>query len=147
MYAFVDRPLAELDPSARLLVWAMRAWVADAGRRACPAARVAGAFAHCNLLSGMQPFLRLMATLNRFGLETLHFRTPSCARLSEDEAILLSLACMAADSRAAEVQATLALLVEDEATGDALLALDALAKAMVAADLAPRWPLPCTGRN
>lgn len=144
MYAFVDRPLSELDPGTRFLAWAMRNWVIDAGQRICPAARVAAPFAACNLMSGLQPFLRLMTTLNRHGLETMHFCRPSCPRLSEHEAILLSLACLAADGRVAEVQAALPLLVEDEATGEALMALDALAKAMTAADLAPNWPLPCT---
>lgn len=143
MYAFVDRRLSELDPGTRFLAWAMRNWVIDAGRQVCPAARVAGPFAACNLLSGLQPFLRLMTTLNRFGLETMHFCRPSCPRLSEHEAILLSLACLTTDGRLAEVQAALPLVVEEEAAGEVLMALDALAKAMTAADLAPAWPLPC----
>lgn len=144
MYAFVDRRLSDLDPGTRFLAWAMRNWVVDAGQRVCPAARVAGPFAACNLLSGLQPFLRLMTTLNRFGLETMHFCRPACPRLSEHEAILLSLACLAADGRTADVAAAVPLLVEEEAAGEALIALDALAKAMTAADLAPSWPSPCT---
>lgn len=69
MYAFVDRPVSQLDPANHLLVWAMRSWVEVVGQKQCPGHAIGAAFARRNMIAGLQPFLRMMAVLNRGGLE------------------------------------------------------------------------------
>lgn len=141
MYQFVDRPLASLDDGARFLVWAMRGWVAAIGTSRCPGTVIATPFARLNMLSGLQPFLRSMALLNRHGLEQMKFCSTRCTHVSEHEAILLSVACLMAEGRAAEAHASLSLIVEEEAAGDLFEAVDALTRAMGAAALSPEWPV------
>lgn len=140
MYPFIDRPLAETTDGCRFLVWSMRCWVTAAGECACPAQIVAPSFANLNLLSGLQPFLRTMALLNRHGLQQMKFCSTQCRTISEHEAILLGIACLMADGRGSEAQASLVLLVEEEAVAPMFTALDALVRAMEAAALAPAWP-------
>ena len=38
MYAYLDRPIATLDEGGKILVWAMRQWMAAISKRSCPVA-------------------------------------------------------------------------------------------------------------
>ncbi|PKB13524.1 hypothetical protein B0I00_3329 [Novosphingobium kunmingense] len=118
MYAFVDRPLAQLDAASRLLVWAMRSWVEAVGRRQCPGFVIGTAFARHNMIAGIQPFLRMMAGLNRGGLENLEFCRLACNHVSEHEAILLQLVSDARSQEVVSVRDTLSILVEEDYVGD-----------------------------
>lgn len=140
MYQFVDRPLTSLDDGGRFLVWAMRGWVAAAGTHRCPGTIIAPPFARRNMLSGLQPFLRCMAILNRHGLEQMKFCSARCPHIAEHEAVLLSVACLMARGHAADAHASLTMLVEEEAAGDLFQSMDALIRAMGAAALSPQWP-------
>lgn len=118
MYAIVDRPVAELEPSSRLLVWAMRSWVEAVGRRQCPGLVIGPAFAKQNMIASLKPFLRMMAGLNRGGLENLEFCRLACTHVSEHEAILLQLVSDAGGGEVLIVRDTLSMLVEEEYVGD-----------------------------
>lgn len=147
MYQFVDRPLAQAPEGCRMLVWSMRKWVAAAAQRDCPAQALASPFARLNLLSGLQPFLRIMALLNRHGLARLRFCSTRCKAVGEDEAVMLGIAGLLAASRPVEAQACLALLVEEEALAGLFEAFDALVRAMAAAGLEPAVPLSPAPRD
>lgn len=147
MYHFVDRPLAQAPEGCRMLAWSMRKWVAAAAQRECPAQALASPFAQLNLLSGLQPFLRVMALLNRHGLDKLRFCNPRCKKVGEDEAVILGIACLLAESRPVEAQACMTMLVEENAVGGLFEAFDALVRAMAAAGLAPALPLAPAPRD
>lgn len=141
MYDFLDRPVTSLDHGGRFLVWSTRNWVQAAGNRKCPASVIARAFSKWNMLSGLQPFLRVMAQFNRHGLHNFQFCALPCNHVSEHEAIIISLVCSLRDSRPDLVKSTLALLVEEEAIADVIGSLSALGRAMDAAGIYPDRPV------
>lgn len=114
MYAFVDRPVSKLDPASQLLVWAMRRWVEAVGQKQCPGHAIGAAFARRNMIAGLQPFLRMMAVLNRWGLENFEFCRLTCNHVSEHEAILLQVIGEARGNQAESLPSTLSMLVEEE---------------------------------
>ena len=135
MYEFIDRPVTSLDHGGRLLVWAMRSWVTAVKDRKCPAHALAPAFASAKILSSLQQFLRTMGLFNRHGLETFQFHAVNCARISEHEAILLSLFQAMRGQLREMARETLGLLVEEVAVDDLLLSLSHLTGAMAATGL------------
>ncbi|HEY0959748.1 MAG TPA: hypothetical protein VGE05_10825 [Novosphingobium sp.] len=137
MYDFMDRPVTSLDQGGRLLVWSMRSWVKAMGERDCPATKIGIAFAQWNVISGLQPFLRIMALFNRHGLETFQFCALACNHVSEHEALILSLVCSLPDGRPEAVRDTLMLLVEEDCVGDVLAALMVLARSLEKAAIFP----------
>jgi hypothetical protein len=137
MYEFLDRPVTGLDNGGRFLVWSMRTWVGEAGNKTCPANRLAPPFAHWRMLSGLQPFLRMMALFNRYGLAELSFCALRCNHVSEHEAIILSLLCSRRDGRPEQLHATLALMVDEDGICGLIEALSALGGAMDAAGITP----------
>jgi hypothetical protein len=140
VYAFVDRPVTSLDRGCRFLVWSMRSWVLAVHGRTCPGPALAPAFAKWRMVSGLQPFLRLMLVLNRDALHELHFCSLKCNRISEDEAVVLSLFVTIASSHRLAARDTLALIVGEDALGDALCAIEQVSGALCAADMAPAAP-------
>lgn len=114
MYAFVDHPVSQLDPANQLLVWAMRGWVEAVGQKQCPGIAIGSAFARRNMITGLQPFLRMMAVLNRGGLENFEFCRLACNHVSEHEAILLQMIGEARGNYGASLRNTLSLLVDEE---------------------------------
>jgi hypothetical protein len=145
MYEFLDHPVTGLDHGGRFLIWSMRNWVRAMGERTCPATAIGTAFARWNMIAGLQPFLRMMTLFNRSGLETFQFCALPCNHVSEHEAIILSVVCALHDRRPAEVQGTLALLVEEDAVGDLLDSLNALGDCMARAAIFPERRLGVTG--
>ena len=141
MYDFIDRPLSVLDQGGRFLTWSMRSWVKAMAERQCPASAIAPAFARSNVLPGLQPFLRIMATFNRSALEPFQFCALPCNHVSEHEAIILSLVCSLRDSAPDAIGDTLAMLVEDDSLGELIVALAALGRAMEAAAIFPARPI------
>jgi hypothetical protein len=146
MYDFIDRPVTDLDRGGRFLVWAMRSWVRAASERQCPASAVVQAFGQWNMLTGLQPFLRIMAIFNRHGLEEFNFGELECNRVSEHEAIIISLIISLQGGHPVLVRQTLDLLAEGEVVGDLILALGSLGQAMVAAVIHPRRPVQCSAQ-
>lgn len=105
MYGYVDRPVAQLDPTSQLLMWATRSWVELGGRRQCPGHAIGAAFARRNMMAGLQPFLRLIATDNRAGLENFMSSRLACCHVSEHETILLQVVDEASASLGARIAA------------------------------------------
>lgn len=135
MYAFVDRPVSQLDPASQLLVWAMRSWVETVGQKQCPGHAIGAAFARRNMIAGLQPFLRMMAVLNRWGLENFEFCRLACNHISEHEAILLQMIGEARGNRAESLPSTLSLLVEEECVAVLFETILTLGKALDRAGL------------
>jgi hypothetical protein len=140
MYEFLDRPVTSLDPGGRFLIWAMRSWVKSMDDKRCPATTVGTAFAKWDMLTGLQPFLRMMALFNRHGLETFQFCPLRCNHVSEHEALILSLVIAHRDSQPETVRNTLALLAEEEAIGQLITAFSELGRSMAKALIFPGLP-------
>lgn len=137
MYDFLDRPVTSLDHGGRFLIWSMRSWVKARGERQCPAQAIAAAFAKWRMIAGLQPFLRIMALFNLYGLETFGFCQLHCNHISEHEAIIVSLVCSLQDSRPEAVVETASLLVEEECVTELISSLSALGRSLDQADIFP----------
>jgi hypothetical protein len=61
--------------------------------------------------------------------------------VSEHEAIILSLLCSLRDERPLRLQATLAMLIDEDGIGDLIEALSLLGRAMAAAGIYPQRPV------
>lgn len=125
MYDYVDRDIGALDTGSRFLIWAMRGWVQTLTDGHCPPAALGPAFARSGMLSALPHFHVAMIVLNREGKETLAFALLACARVSEDEAIILSLVRAIGADRMEQARATIALLVLEDSVGTLLRALSA----------------------
>jgi hypothetical protein len=147
MYDFLDRPVTGLDHGGRFMVWSMRSWVKAMTERHCPGSAIGAAFARWNMIAGLQPFLRVMALINRHGLENFQFCALACNHVSEHEAIILALVCSLRDARPEALRDTLALLVEEDSIGELLAALSALGRTMDEAAIFPARPLAAGCRN
>ena len=147
MYDFLDRPVTSLDHGGRFMIWSMRSWVKAMAERQCPGSAIGAAFARWNMIAGLQPFLRVMALINRHGLESFQFCALACNHVSEHEAIILSLVCSLRDSRPDTLRDTLALLVEDDSIGDQIGALSALGRMMDEAAIFPSRPVTAGCQN
>ena len=140
MYEFVDRPVTSLNKGCRFLLWSMRSWILVAKHRECPGQTLAPAFAQWKLIGGLQPFLRLMIRLNHDSLEKIHICALNCNRVSEHEAILLSLFVGLANGERLRARNIISLLVADEAVGDMLSAATRLAISLYHAEMEPANP-------
>ena len=126
MYKYVDRPAAELDPTSRLVLGAMRTWVVQVGQGQCPGTSIGAAFAGRNMIAALHPLLRMMALLNRGGLDNFAFCRVACNHVSEHEAIFLQLMDDAQAGRAMSLRRAIAMLVEEEYVGELFDAVVAL---------------------
>lgn len=140
MYEFLDRPVTSLDRGGRFLIWSMRSWVAAIAKKQCPADVIAGGFGKWDILSGLHPFLRMMALFNRHGLANFDFCALTCNHVSEHEAIILSLVGTLGNPPAEVARGTLSLLVDEDSIGDVLIALSHLSRAMCVAEIHPEPP-------
>jgi hypothetical protein len=141
MYQFVDRDLDSVDAGSRFLVWSMRAWVTSMAQRTCPAHALAPAFARWRMIGGLQAFHRAMLMLNRDALETLGFASLACSRVSEHEALILSLVVTLRGGNPRVARDTLELMVQEEAVGDMLEALSTIGATMAVAGIFPGDPV------
>ena len=140
MYDYIDRPVTQLGRGGRFLIWSMRSWVQAMRGEPCPSSVLAPAFAKWKMIGGLQPFHRAMLLLNRDALETFGFCSLTCNRVSEHEAIMLTLIGAAGTGHRQRLRETLALIVEEDSVGDLLRSLCELAGAMSAAMLLPEAP-------
>jgi hypothetical protein len=140
MYDFLDRPVARLDPGGRMLTWAMRHWVEALGEGRCPAGRLGPTFVKWRVLPALPHFHIAMMILARDGLETLPFARRNCGRVSDGEALILSLVRTAHTAPAAQVEAILALVVTSESVQAMRAALRALTAHLAESRLIPERP-------
>ncbi|CAN5384231.1 hypothetical protein BH10PSE12_BH10PSE12_35080 [soil metagenome] len=145
MYDFLDRRVAELDPGGRLLIWAMRLWMEAWGERRCPPARLRSTFRQWRVLPALPHFHMAMMLLARDGRETLPFAPCNCGRVSEGEALMLSLVRAAQDVpgrdlSGGDLETTLALVVTSESVQAMRAALRALTVPLAESGLIPQMP-------
>jgi len=89
MYRYVDREIATVGEAERLLVLAMRDWVAAASRGRCPVDAIMPRMLAHRLVGGLEPFHFIMATLARHGRTRFEFGCPCHRSVTEGEAVLL----------------------------------------------------------
>ena len=136
MYAFVDRPVADLGRAGKFVLWAMRGWIHAASEGVCPPGRLAAAFARHGALPALPHVHRLLAELNTRALENVAFLPLAHERIGCDEAVLLQLWADAA-TQPPRAHATLSLLIEEEAVAPAFDALLSAAARLGLAGLGP----------
>ncbi|MBV9840822.1 MAG: hypothetical protein JOY99_04665 [Sphingomonadaceae bacterium] len=136
MYELVDRPVERLSEGSRFLLWAMRAWTDSLGRRQCPPGALAGVFLRAGVIEALPDFHRLLTTFSREAKIVLGLAPMHCGRISEDEAILLSL-WSDAEREPLRAQATLELLIQTDAVPNAFQALLTTAQQLRGAGLPP----------
>jgi len=122
MYDLVDRPVMQLAPGGRFLIWAMRGWIQSATRGNCPPGALAPAFARHGVLPALPHLHMMLADLNRRATRKITFSPLACQYIGDDEAVLLQV-CRDTTQDPPRARATLALLLEDEAVGPAFTAL------------------------
>lgn len=91
MYQYLDRTVSELAPGDALLLWAMRQWVDAMRAGRCPCAALGPALAAQRVSAMLPDFNIAMMLLDREGHAQLQFCALGCARISDDEALLLAL--------------------------------------------------------
>lgn len=140
MYEFVDRPIAALDHGSRFLIWTLRNWVKALVDGRCPAAAIGPAFVKWDMMAAFPPFHRLLSALNTHGSQTLAVAPVECRRVSEHEAIFLSLISGLEQRRPDVMHDTVAMLVEEQYISTVLSAISTLGGAMLEAGIFPRQP-------
>jgi hypothetical protein len=140
MYEYVDRPIAALDPGSRLLVWAMRHWVAATTSRRCAQAAIGPAFAKFGALDALPHFHMSLMILSREASQQLSFAPLHCLHVGEDEALLLRL--FASRGHHHTLQGTLALIVDAAAVSSLRAAMTATALSLEMVGLLPIPPAP-----
>lgn len=140
MYDFVDRPVASLDHGGRFLIWSMRAWVRSMHHGRCPCTAIGPAFAQFKMIAGLPNFHMMMMIFNRDALETFRFCALECGRVSEHEALILSLIYGMRMSRPEVVRATLVLVVDEDSITPLVTAVASLGQAMAGAGIFPDKP-------
>jgi hypothetical protein len=122
VYDFVDRPVARLSFGGRFLLWAMRGWVHSASNGKCPPGALAPAFARHGALPALPHFHRVIGELNTRAERTISLAPLNHCCITDDEAVLLQLWRDASEDPP-RAEATLTLLVQAEAVGEAFDAL------------------------
>ncbi|MBU0554866.1 MAG: hypothetical protein KKD64_06230 [Alphaproteobacteria bacterium] len=141
MYAFLDQPVIMLSRGGQMMVWAMRHWTRAVGAGRCPCGDVGPGFLKAKLMPGFPHFHMMMALLNRHALDKLAFADIDCPRISDGEALLLSLIRMAGEDSPEHLASAAALVIQPTAVPPLLMALDSLAGALAQADLWPALPM------
>jgi hypothetical protein len=137
MYEYLDRRVTSLDKGGQFLIWSMRSWVRALSERQCPGAWLGPAFAKWSVLTALPQFHAFMAILNRDALEALSFCQLTCQRVSEHEAILLSLFRRSSCEERQPIRDTIALLVDEVAVEPLFDALTQASIILVDAELLP----------
>lgn len=141
MYDFIDRPVTALNRGGRLLVWAMRQWVQAAQAGRCPCGDLRPTFESRGLGAVYPHFHGMMAVLNRHAVETMRFGAVDCARVSEHEALVISLIRAAQGEEKLRVGETAALIVGRQQYPYLLGPMAALAQALADANRLPATPV------
>jgi len=138
MYRYLDRAVDRIDEPERFLLTAMRTWVgaARAGRCCCQALHAG--FAWRGVAEALPDFNMLMATLDQDGFGQIRFGAAGSARVTDDEARLLSLFATAQEGPIARLKRVAAGLVVEDAVGTLAQAADFVATAMATGTTAHR---------
>lgn len=123
MYRFLDRHVADLDPSHRFLLTAMRLWTNVAAN---PEA-VARTFSAAGATETLCDFGIAMTTLERDSSWMLRLAPAGHGRVQEDEARLLALFDAGLAGRPVDVRRLAASLVSDDAAPRLATAVELIA--------------------
>lgn len=130
MYRYLDRTIATLEEQDRFLVAAMRNWVGAVQTGRCDCRQLQHAFRTRGMEDALQDFGILMATLNHEGVGRLHFGTRCEARVTDDEARLLSLFAVAQAGPLTRLKHVAATLVAEQAIARLAQAVDYVSTAL-----------------
>ncbi|WP_454883780.1 hypothetical protein [Sphingomonas oryzagri] len=122
MYDLIDRPVMQLAPGGRFMIWAIRGWIQSATRGTCPPGALAPAFARHGVLPALPHLHMMLVAFNRRATRQIAFSPLACNHIGDDEAVLLQL-CRDAIGDPPRAHATLALLLEQESVGPAFSSL------------------------
>jgi hypothetical protein len=135
MYRYLDRPVSELEPRDRLLLWSMRHWVRSTTTGRCPCVVLGPAFQDLEIADALPHFAMVMFTLNADARTRLRFATPCSPRVGDDEACLLSLFDAGTKSAPGLLRRLADQLVCFQAAGNLAAAVSLTAATLVAAPL------------
>lgn len=113
----------------------MRAWVKSMHESRCPCTAIGPAFAKWKMIAGLPNFHKKMLIFNRDALDTFCFCPLDCNRVSEHEALILSVFDGMRMSRRDVVRATLELVAEQDAVADLVTAILSLGLSLTEAGL------------
>lgn len=122
MYDFVDRPVAQLRPAGRLLLWSMRRWTHAIHARSCPPGALASIFARYGVLPALPHIHMLLTELNQQARRSISLSPVAHQLIGDDEAVLLQ-ACRDAELDPPKARTTLTLLLTEDAVEGAFSAL------------------------
>ena len=127
MYRYLDRPVGELEPAQRLLVWAMRNWVGALSNGRCPCSVLGAAFDSCGIADALSDFNTAMLVLNGEGVGSLRL-APLCGRhVRDDEARLLTLFAAGLDGDERQLRRLADQLVRPDAVWHLITAVERIA--------------------
>ena len=138
MYDLIDRPVMNLSAGGRFILWAARGWIRSAMSGHCPPGALAPAFARHGVLPALLHLHMLLVELSRSANRKLAFAPLPHRRIGDDEAVLLQL-CRDAQDAPARACATLRMILDEGAVGDAFTALLAFVALLREGDLDGVW--------
>lgn len=138
MYRYLDRAVDRIDEPERFLLTAMRTWVGAARAGRCCCQELHAGFARRGVAEALPDFNMLMATLDQDGFGQIRFGAAGSARVTDDEARLLSLFATAQEGPIARLKRVAAGLVVEDAVGTLAQAADFVATAMATGTTAHR---------
>lgn len=125
MYDLLDQPIGRLSLAGRLTLWSLRGWVSAIEARCCPPATIAPVLAQHGVLPALPHLHEFLSLLNQRGSRGISLAPPACGMIGDDEAVLLGI-FRNATAAPAVARATLALLLDEEDTEKAFVAVLAL---------------------
>lgn len=135
MYAYIDQPVERLCMGGRFLLWAMRGWSQAISSSRCPQIALSRGFAGLGVLAALPDFHIAMAMFNRDSLERISVAPMPCARIVEDEAILMGMWRDLALGDIDHMRTTLGMMVEEEAVDPVARGMTAVIAQFVAAGI------------
>lgn len=135
MYRYLDQKIAELSRGERLLVWSVRRWFNRRQLKQCPVEPIGAMFAAHHILPALVPFQRLMTLVETHLRLPLSFVPAHPKRVSEGEAIIISMIANIFRQSPTQSGVTASLIVTCGQIDEFMHATVCLAKALAAAGL------------
>jgi len=137
LYDFLDQPVVKLCAGSRLLLWSLRAWADALGRKTCPPAAIAPAYAMHDMLPAVNDLHMAAALLNTNGRTKFMLAPLRACRVAEDEALLIALWRDIATGEEARAKAMLEQCADKSSVAGLLTAIGEHAAKMTVAGFAP----------
>ena len=121
MLSYLDRRPDELDLQERVTIGALRLWAAEMQRRRCPLGLLRELFSSANVRGALWPAHNFFYWALSHSERTVELGCRCCARVSDDEAALLS--AIFAENSAQAHAALASFMLKDAITSGARLGL------------------------